>query len=156
MRPSRAAPSEKTRNCTAHVLEVHQKVGTRKLLLDDPSQPKGGEIVELLLEIDPPADAAKQDLFALLRPGLRVETDIVLETTPNVIAIPKSFVATEKGPDGSDVFHVQRAYPKTKAGDRYSATKVEVSVGMRDEYFVEITKGLNVDDLVVKPKSTSK
>lgn len=145
----------KDQELSAHVLEV-QKVGTRKLLLDDPSQPKGGEIVEVLLEIDPPADAAKQDLFTLLRPGLRVETDIVLETLSNVIAVPKSFVATEKAPDGTDAYYVYRAYSRTKAGDKYNAAKVQVWVGMRDEYFVEITKGLNVDDLVVKPKSGSK
>jgi hypothetical protein len=145
----------KDQELSARVLEG-AKVGTRKLLLDDPSQPKGGEVVELLLEIDPPADAAKKDIFALLRPGLRVETDIVLETRPNVIAIPKSFVATEKNDDGTDRYFVYRADPKTKAGDQFRAHKLEVSCGMRDEYFVEITKGLNVDDLVVKPRATSK
>ena len=133
----------------ARVVETG-KVGTRKLLQDDPSQPHGGEVVEVIMEIDPPTDASKKALFNLLRPGLRVEADIVLESAANVLSLPNSYVSTD-----GDTKYVMKVDPNAKK--RYeSARKQEVKTGMKDEYYVEIKEGLNVDDLVVKPKAQNK
>ena len=139
----------------ARVIEIG-KVGTRKLLQDDPSSPRGGEVVEVLLEIDPPADAAKKQFFDLLRPGLRVEADIVLESRANVLCVPKSYLGTDPGENGVDKKFVMKADPNAKKHRYETARKQEVTCGIRDEYYVEILDGLSVDDLVVKPRAQNR
>jgi multidrug efflux pump subunit AcrA (membrane-fusion protein) len=140
---------------SARVIEIG-KVGTRKLLQDDPSSPRGGEVVEVLLEIDPPSDAAKKPFFDLLRPGLRVEADIVLESRANVLCVPKSYLGTDPGENGVDKKFVMKADPNAKKHRYETARKQEVTCGIRDEYYVEILDGLSVDDLVVKPRAQNK
>lgn len=140
---------------TARVVEM-SKIGPRKLLQDDPSQPKGGEVVEVIMEIDKPTDPAKLPIFELLRPGLRVEADIILESRANVLAVPKSYVSSENGENGVDKMYVMKVDANAKKQKSDSAHKQDVTCGMRDEYYVEIVEGLSVDDLIVKPKAQGK
>ncbi|MEI6232127.1 MAG: HlyD family efflux transporter periplasmic adaptor subunit [Planctomycetota bacterium] len=137
---------------SARVVEIG-KAGTRKLLQDDPSQPRGGEVVEVIMEIDSPTDADKKPLFEMLRPGLRVEADIVLESRANVLCVPKSYLGTDPGENGVDKKYVMKVNPNAK---KQAAKKQEVNCGIRDEYYVEILDGLNTDDLVVRPKAQNK
>ena len=139
---------------TARVVEM-SKIGPRKLLQDDPSQPKGGEVVEVIMEIDKPTDPAMLPIFELLRPGLRVEADIVLESRANVLSVPKSYVSSDIV-NGVDISYVMKVDANAKKQKYDSAHKQDVKCGMRDEYYVEIEEGLNVDDLIVKPKSQGK
>ncbi len=70
--------------------------------------------------------------------------------------MPKSYVASEKGEGGQDRMYVMKVDTNTKKTKYESARKQEVKCGLRDEYYVEITDGLNVDDLVIKPKTQGK
>ena len=138
---------------TASVLDIG-KTGPRRLLLEDPSQPKGGEVVEVLLEIEKPTDPEKKLIYEkLLRPGLRAEADIALEASPTaVICVPNSYVSSEKG-----VQYVWKTELNQKTGKLEKPRKKEVKCGMRDDYYVEIKDDdLHAEDLLVKPKSLLK
>ncbi|HLX64833.1 MAG TPA: hypothetical protein VKX17_26410 [Planctomycetota bacterium] len=140
----------------ARVLPNTVKVHQRNVLFDDPSLPKGGEVAEVLMELDPPQDAAKKELFDALRPGLRVEADIVLESRADVVSVPKSYVASEMSDDGTDRQFVWKTEINASKQNYAAARKVEVKCGMRDDYYVEILEGLKENDLVVKPRSQGK
>lgn len=141
---------------SARVIDVG-KAGPRRLMLEDPSQPKGGEVVEVLLEIEKPEDAAKLELYEkLVRPGLRAEADIVLESTPKaVICVPNSYVASEKSADGKSIVqYVWKTELNSKTKKIEKPRKKEVKCGMRDEYYVEIKDdSLHAEDLLLKPKA---
>lgn len=141
---------------SAHVIDVG-KAGPRRLMLEDPSQPKGGEVVEVLLEIEKSEDAAKLQLYEkLVRPGLRAEADIVLESTPEaVICVPNSYVASEKSEDGKGfIQYVWKTELNTKTQKLEKPRKKEVKCGLRDEYYVEIKEdSLHPEDLLLKPKA---
>ncbi len=132
---------------SAHVIAI-RNARPRGLLGDDPSISKGGEVIEVLLEIDKPDEPAKREIYdKLLRPGLRAEVDIVMESTEKaVVCVPNSYVATKKG-----VQYVMQTGQNPKTGKIEKPRRKDVICGLRDEYYVEIKEGLKADDLILKP-----
>lgn len=135
---------------TARVLSI-RNAHTRSVYSDDPNASRGGEVVDVMLEIEKPEEGAKREIYdKLLRPGLRAEVDIVLESTGKpVICVPKSYVASDK-----DVQYVMKTEVNPKTQKLEKARRQDVKIGMRDEYYVEIKDdGLHAEDMLVKPKA---
>jgi multidrug efflux pump subunit AcrA (membrane-fusion protein) len=126
-------------------LEKLNGVGVRKLNNEDPSAPKGGEVLEVLVLIDEPQSALQKESYDLLFPGIRMEVAVTLEKRDNVLIIPKSYVMTEN----SEEF----VLIKTSAAPGSTETaRRKIKCGLRDEQNVEILANLTESDLIVKPK----
>ncbi|MFH0939417.1 MAG: HlyD family efflux transporter periplasmic adaptor subunit [Planctomycetota bacterium] len=117
-------------------------VGTRKILIDDPSATKGGEVVEALISVEEPRSDLKKNAFATLLPGLRMDASITLERKENVLRIPKSFVAN----DGKEYVLLKNSAAGAEEKKR------EVKCGLRDEQYVEIIHGLEEGNIITKPE----
>ena len=72
-----------------------------------------------------------------LRPGMTAEVEILVDRRDNVLSVPVQAILQFNGKD-----HVTK-----KVDDRYVQTDVEL--GLSNESFVEVTKGLKEGDLVV-------
>lgn len=121
-------------------------VGTRKIWGDDPGAPKGGEIVEILIGFDEPTSELKKESFAVLMPGLRVDTVITLEERAHVICVPKTFVSHE-----GDKAYVLRFERNSAPSTNDTPSRLEVKCGLFDEANIEITSGLLEGDKIMKP-----
>ncbi|MFA5527677.1 MAG: HlyD family efflux transporter periplasmic adaptor subunit [Peptostreptococcales bacterium] len=83
-----------------------------------------------------------------LWPGMNVTADIVIDSAENVLTIPVSAVnrgntVLVKGAQGSEDVDQSRA----PSGASY----VQVELGLNDESYIEITKGLSEKDVVLVP-----
>ncbi len=123
-------------------------VGTRKLTNDDPAAVKGGEVAEVIITLDEPKSDLKKAAFAVLRPGLRMDSDVTLDKRDNVIIAPKAFISQKDGKE-----YVQTLEGKAGPNASDSIKQRDVTTGMRDEQYAEITKGLSEGDVIVKPKT---
>jgi len=124
------------------------RVGPRKVPVEDPSASKGGEIQEVLIAVDEPKGELKKALYdKVLRPGLSVEAEVILERRDNVLRVPKSFVSQEEGQE-----YVWRLERDSKSGTNEAPRKRYVKCGLKDEHFVEIVDGLSDGDRIMKPK----
>jgi multidrug efflux pump subunit AcrA (membrane-fusion protein) len=131
------------------VLKEKWRIGARKIATEDPAAPKGGEIVEVLIEVEEPKSEAKKKLYdEVLQIGLPVDTEVVFEERLNVLRVPKSYVAQENGNPYVLLLERDRASGKTEA-----PRKRHVKCGLRDAQFVEIIEGLNDGDTIMKPKA---
>jgi HlyD family secretion protein len=128
---------------TGKVSRVLDVAGPKTLFSKDPRETKGGEVLQVLVELD----AAQTDKAKLeaLRPGVRLDVKIDFETRENVLSVPKSYVISEDKP------YVLKAESVT--GGRVGATKkVEVEIGLHDDLNYEILSGLSEGDVLVKPQ----
>ena len=105
----------------------------------------------------------------MLRPGMNIDAEIIVEYRENVVAVPLNAVgrgnvvkvitssATSKDANKENVGTNTEAkdshngpdnnYGKADADTKYE--EVRVTVGISDDNYVEITSGLNVDDIVI-------
>ena len=105
----------------------------------------------------------------MLRPGMNIDAEIIVEYRENVVAVPLNAVgrgnvvkvitssATSKDANKENVGTNTEAkdsyngpdnnYGKADADTKYE--EVRVTVGISDDDYVEITSGLNVDDIVI-------
>jgi multidrug efflux pump subunit AcrA (membrane-fusion protein) len=70
---------------------------------------------------------------AILYPNLTVESNIILRTKTNVLTIPRNYL-------------VEDSYILNEKNE-----KIKVQVGLKDYQKVEITTGLKVQDIIIKP-----
>ncbi len=70
---------------------------------------------------------------AILYPNLTVESNIILRTKTNVLTIPRNYL-------------VEDSYILNEKNE-----KIKVQVGLKDYQKVEITAGLKVQDIIIKP-----
>ena len=124
------------------------RVGTRSLSSEDPSAPKGGEVVEVLVSVEEPKGEVKKRAYDVLLPGLRADVDITLEKKDGVVRVPKSFVSSEKDEEF--------VWLKRGAASASEYVKQHVKCGLRDEHYVEIAEGLAEGDMIAKPKPLNK
>jgi multidrug resistance efflux pump len=120
-------------------------VGNRKLTNEDPSAPKGGQVLEVLVNIDDPQSALQKEMYDLMFPGLHVDVAVTLEKRDNVLIIPKSYVMTENGEE----FVLVKSNP---APGSLETARRKIKCGLRDEQNVEILSNLTESDQIVKPK----
>lgn len=138
---------------SAKVLSI-RNAHTRSVYGDDPNTSRGGEVIEVMLEIEKPEEPAKKEIYdKILRPGLRAEADIILESTNKpVICVPKSYIASDK-----DAQYVMKTEVNPRTQKLEKPRRQEVKIGMRDEYYVEIKDdALHAEDMLVKPKAQGK
>lgn len=122
-------------------------VGTRKLSSDDPSAPKGGEVIEVIVTLDDkPASGLKQKAFDLLRLNMRVDVDVTIEKHDNVICVNKGFVSQKDGKDF--VLKIE----KNEAGKDETPKVQFVKRGLSNEVYVEIIDGLHPGDKIMRPQ----
>jgi len=127
------------------------RIGARRVTVDDPAAPRGGEIVEVLIAIEEPKSESKKKLYnEVLKIGLPVDTEVVLEERQNVLVVPRSYVAQENGKEYVLILERDKISGKTEAPRQRF-----VKCGLRDEHFVEIIEGLNDGDTIMKPKASN-
>jgi HlyD family secretion protein len=126
------------------VLEIG-RVGTRRLTLDDPSAPKGGDVVEVIIALDVPTDTSKKATYESLRPNVPAEVEVQLERRDRVLVIPRSYVSNVNGQE------VVQLLPRTDGGKNEAPVMHPVETGLKDETYVEIISGLKEGDRVMKP-----
>jgi membrane fusion protein, multidrug efflux system len=76
----------------------------------------------------------------ILEAGSPVTAQIVINSSPNALAVPTAALFQEPGPDHFHIFVI---------GSDHRVHRTEVGVGIRERTRVQITTGLNVGDLVV-------
>ena len=130
-------------------------VGSRKLLLDDPTAPKGGEVFEVLIAVEPPKTELKQKSYALLRQGLRVVVEAVLDERKDVLVIPKSYIKWEEEPGANGELVVRPFVWRLVNGAPGKAERWPVKCGSKDDLSQEIIEGLSKGDRIVKPQPNS-
>ncbi|MCZ7647099.1 MAG: HlyD family efflux transporter periplasmic adaptor subunit [Planctomycetota bacterium] len=123
---------------------IIDEVGPKTLFSKDPTEPKGGEVVVLIVNLDEPKSDDEKLSFKALRPGLRLDLKVNFEKRDNVLAIPRSYV------DWRDGKYLVYKYESDGANSRRSSQ--EVVLGFRDGVNVEVTAGLTEGDKIVKPQ----
>jgi|GEM_PF-3195765 len=125
------------------------KVGPRTLFSDDKSEPTGGQVVQVIINITEPKDVKGKEIYNALRPDLRVDAWVTLEKRDDVIAIPKTYRSRLE--DGVEyVWILDKSDLKGEQTPRLQPVKC----GLYDELNVEITEGLNVGDRITKPRTS--
>ena len=103
-----------------------------------------GKITQVSPAIDPDTRSFKASLAIsnpdwLLRPGMFIKAEIVVDSRDSAIVIPKDIILSQRR--GKTVFIVERG----------AAQQRVISTGLENPEFVEVTDGLNKDErLVVK------
>jgi len=126
------------------ILEIG-RVGPRRMTSDDPSAPKGGDIVEVIVALDEPTGDGIKGIYESLRPNVPAEVEIHLERRDKVLVIPRSYVSSMNGQE-----HVQLLL-RNGEGKNEAPRTHPVRTGMKDETYVEILEGLSEGDRVMKP-----
>lgn len=132
-----------------HILEIG-RVGPRRLTSDDPSAPKGGDIVEVIVALDPPKSDVKKAIYDSLRPNVPAEVEIHLERRDKVLVIPRSYVSSLNGQEQIQLL------PRNADGKSEAPRTHPVRTGLKDETYVEILEGLSEGDRVMKPMTQSR
>jgi HlyD family secretion protein len=78
--------------------------------------------------------------------GLSANVDIITEKAENVLLVPIQSVYTENGKSYVDLLVSEQAQPENIAE---SVKKVEVTTGINDYSYIEITSGLKEGDIIV-------
>lgn len=119
--------------------------GPKKLFSDDPREIKGGQVVEFLVDLDPPQTESAHASYSALRPGIRVDIRVDFDARGKVLGVPRSFVRFR-----DNKYLVLRAVTETD-GKVGKTEEVEIEIGWRDEMDYEVISGLREDDKLVKP-----
>lgn len=110
---------------TGRVVHVAPSLGRKTLFSDEPSEKRDTEILEVLIELDPPARP--------LKIGLRVEVTIEVLRKENVLVIPARAVIRKNG----RTFVLKR----TPTGWREHAVRLGESDGVNTEVLDGLTEG---------------
>jgi multidrug efflux pump subunit AcrA (membrane-fusion protein) len=124
--------------------------GPKRLFSEDPREVKGGQVVELLIEIDPVKTEAATASYSALRPGIRLDIQVDFDAQGKVLVVPKGFVRYD-----NNKYFVQLADPNSIGPDgKVGKTEErEIDVGWRDEMNYVVTGGIQEHDILVRPPS---
>ncbi len=123
-------------------IEVNQPVRVMNYTLPDDTLE--GKITQVSPALNPETRSFKASLDIdnpewLLRPGMFVKADIVVDSKDSVIVIPKDIILSKRR--GKTVYIVERGAAQERA----------ISTGLENPEFVEVTEGLKKNErLVVK------
>jgi membrane fusion protein (multidrug efflux system) len=114
----------------------------------DPSHPREGKVTAIAAEVDIATrnvklQATLANTDGMLRPGMFVNASLYEKNARDVIVVPATAILFAAY--GNSVFTVDKA----KEGDGLVATQHFVRLGETRGDFVEVTKGVEVDDQVV-------
>ncbi len=106
----------------------------------------------------------------MLRPGMNIDAEIIVEKRENIIAVPVNAVSRgnivkvlknpedasseqqhmpENMPHSEDGFSKRAANPYGTANKNSEYEEVRVTVGISDEEYIEITSGLEIGDVII-------